>query len=110
MEVKLFEIRDKATFIPAMAIKLVPRTQEERYLLGRSGYSKNMEYVFLLKIGEGTSSFSYDPFSWGNRTMTNAHCYIKEHFDELKGGEVIDVEYILGESSSPKISESTIFV
>jgi hypothetical protein len=37
--------------------------------------------------------------------MRNAHQYILENFDILKGGEVVDVEYILGETQILKSSE-----
>jgi len=39
--------------------------------------------------------------------MLNAHKYIKEHWDELRSGSVVDVEFILGESKEPKASERT---
>ena len=39
------------------------------------------------------------------RTMIVAHKFIKEHFDELETGDVIDVEYILGETDTQKMSE-----
>ena len=38
MNVKLLEIRDRATFIPAIAIQLGSRSEEERWLLSRSGH------------------------------------------------------------------------
>ncbi len=37
--------------------------------------------------------------------MQVAHLYVDEHFDDLKDGDVIDVEYILNETDKPKISE-----
>ena len=46
----------------------------------------------------------------GERPFTafagNAHHYIQEHFDELHDGDVVDVEFILGETKAPKVSES----
>jgi hypothetical protein len=53
--------------------------------------------------GEGNSSA--DAYHWGDRTMQTAHIYIDEHFAELNDGDVIDVEFILGESTEKKISE-----
>ncbi len=53
MIAKTVEIRDRATFIPALAIKLVPVTDQDRYLLGRAGYgttpASQAEYVLLLR-------------------------------------------------------------
>jgi len=34
-----------------------------------------------------------------------AHDYIEKHFNELKDGDVIDVEHILGETTKKKRSE-----
>jgi len=36
--IKAVEIRDTGTFIPAIAIKVVPTNEGQRYLLLRSGY------------------------------------------------------------------------
>lgn len=110
MQVKLFEIRDRATFIPAMAVKLDGNcSDQEDWLLRRAGYgscnSADRNYVYLTHLSEGTTQ--YDPYRWGScsRTMTSAHRYILDHFDELTPGQVIDVEFILGESTTPKKSE-----
>ena len=49
MQVKLFEVRDSATFIPAIAIKLSARNEAEHFLLFRSGYGNttlNLDYIF----------------------------------------------------------------
>lgn len=96
---KLFEIRDRATFISALAIQV---SGADGYLMRRAGFESPMVYLVAL----ATERACYDPYNWGNRTMANAHHYIAEHWDELKGGEVIDVEFILGESKQPKQSEA----
>ena len=109
MQVKLFEIRDRATFIPAMAVKLDGNcSDQEDWLLRRAGYgmdAANRNYVYLTNLSEGTTQ--YDPYRWGccSRTMGSAHRYILDHFDELIPSQVIDVEFILGESTTPKESE-----
>lgn len=116
MEVKLFEIRDSATFIPAMAIRLIvnevaPLGERELWLLRRAGYSQHQvlnsaaePYVILCKL-DGVEAH-YDPFEWSNRrTMGNAHSHIIDHWSNLRSGDLIDVEFILGETSTPKKSE-----
>lgn len=108
MTVKLFEIRDRATFISTMAIKLSPQNEAERYLLLREGFGNTAndheKYVLLTRlVGE---VINYDPYEWPNRTMYEAHKYIKEHFDELENGAVIDVEFILNETDKMKVSEA----
>ena len=37
--------------------------------------------------------------------MPVAHNYIIEHWHELKDGDVVDVQFILGETKAPKVSE-----
>lgn len=46
-----------------------------------------------------------DPYAWGDRTWTVAHVFIEANWDNLKDGDVIDVEHILGESTTKKLSE-----
>ena len=49
-----------------------------------------------------------DPHGWDanrGRTIRKAHFYIIEHWNELRDGDVVDVEFILGERDKPKIAE-----
>ncbi len=113
METKLFEIRDTATFIPVMAVRFDPRSEEERYLLAHAGYgltpAAQAEYVLLWRIAGEVHQATCDPYQWPGgptvRTMPQAHEYIIEHWDDLKSGDVVDVEFILGETSERKVSE-----
>ena len=119
MIVKAIEIRDRGTFIPALAVKMMPtyRSQvetiteydSESYLLRRAGFSFVNPCVILCRMeASGVDrNATYDPFAWGEGTRTYqvAHQYIIEHFDELKSGAVVDVEFILGETKEPKESE-----
>ena len=107
MTAKLFEIRDEGTLIPVLAVKLKPGDEAERWLLAWSGYGVTAEgqseYVLLAEINAGYGKATSDNFKWGDRrTMLRAHAYIKEHFDDLESGAVVDVEFILGESDKPK--------
>jgi hypothetical protein len=108
MTTKTFEIRDRGTFIPALAIRLDPVDDRDRWLLGRAGFGTTPEaqstYVILhhLQSDQGT----YDVFRHNPaRTMRVAHQHIIENFDSLPNGAVIDVEYILGERETPKETE-----
>ena len=105
MVTKIFEIRDIATYIPVMATKMVSDNKAEEYHLVRSGYGKKQVLVMIVRLAE--SWCSYSPYDWDikARTMIVAHKFIKEHFDELETGDVIDVEYILGETETKKLSE-----
>ena len=103
MEVKTFEIRDSATFVPVMATRLLPRNERDIFLLRRAGFGFEHLCVMMTLLGDGRGS--YDPYSWGGRTYPVAHNYILEHWDELENGAVIDVEFILGEKPTAKVSE-----
>jgi hypothetical protein len=102
---KALEIRDKGTFVPALAVDINPENDGQRYLMRRVGYPCNGQpNVVLTKLaGEGRAT--NDPYEWRDRTFANAHNYIIEHWDELEDGDVVDVEFILGETSAPKASE-----
>jgi len=103
MKTKMFEIRDRATCIPVIAIKTEGETLEEHMFFRRGGWGGNT--VILIKIN-GDTEATHDPFKWGNRrTMTTAHLYIQKHFDKLENYSVVDVEYINGETTEPKTSE-----
>jgi hypothetical protein len=115
METKLLEIRDSATFVPVMATLLLttasPGSEErqaEYYLLRRTGFGFAPPSVMLCRLDAngGNHQASYDEYGWGMaRTMGAAHLFIREHWTRLKSGDVIDVEYILGETKVPKQSE-----
>lgn len=113
MQVKLFEVRDVATFMPMMAVRLGVQqeaAESNLFLLRRAGYSLHQlmqptpePYVILLKL-DGVQAH-YDPFSWGSPRMAALHQHIIAHWNMLDGGNVLDIEFILGESKQPKLSE-----
>ena len=109
MTTKTFEVRDKGTFMPALAIKLAPDSEADRYLLRRAGFGDEAmtegDYILLYFLSVGGAE--YDPHAWpdSSRTRTVAHLHIRERWASLNSGDVIDVEHILGERSEPKTSE-----
>jgi hypothetical protein len=117
MIIKCFEVRDRGTFVPVVAIKMVPigwpsllYDNQETYLLRRAGYGFEHTSILLCRMeASGTHSMNatYDPWAWdsSSRTMNAAHQYIEKNFDKLDSGDVIDVEFILGETKKKKISE-----
>jgi hypothetical protein len=102
---KLFEIRDAGTFIPVMATLLTSDIYEEAYLIGRAGYQNYVDPTSIMVTRLHDCLSANDPYEWTNRTMYTAHQYIESHFHDLKTGDVIDVQFILGETSVPKVSE-----
>ena len=109
LSVKLVEIRDRATFIPAMIIRMWSDDPKERYLLERAGYSLSMNDILLCRIDGGDDvEAQIDPLEWGYnpRTMRVAHhSIVKRGWHNIGSGQVIDVEYILGETDTAKVSE-----
>jgi GH43 family beta-xylosidase len=108
METKLFEVRDRGTLIPVIAIRLGAGNESERYLLARVGYgtTKEEQEDYVLYAGLEYFNMQGDPYKQTNRTRHVSHKYIREHWDELSSGDVIDVEFILGETTEKKESES----
>lgn len=100
METKLFEIRDTATFIPALGIRI---EGNDGYLARRADFGGPCVYLIHLN-GERCA---YDPYNWdgGSRTMCIAHQYIEENWGTLNSGDVVDVQFILKETTEPKQSE-----
>jgi hypothetical protein len=106
MKVKTLEIRDAGTFIPMLAVDMNPENNDQHYLLRRCGYPCDAAPNILLTnlAADGTPAWN-DPYAWGGRTRPVAHNWIIEHWNELMDGDVVDVEFILGEKPAPKISE-----
>jgi hypothetical protein len=101
MEQKWIEIRDRGTFIPALALRF---TGDAHWLARRAGFGEHTPYVVLINLVKMEAQ--YDAFAWTYaRTMRCAHAWLNEHWDEQADGGVLDVEFILGERGTPKASE-----
>lgn len=116
MKAKALEVRDEGTFIAVLAVDMNPVDETspetcdahagQRYLLRRCGYAcDGRPNIILTRLDGSNAKATNDYFAWGGRTWPVAHRYIIEHWDRLKDGDVVDVEYILGERSEPKKSE-----
>ena len=113
MDIKLIEIRDRGTCMPALAIRTSPADEGERWLLQRSGFgkepTKQAGYILLAPlVGLEKGHIYYDYFQWEGgfgRTLFQAHDYLLDHFDEVRSGDVVDIEYILRETPAPKRPE-----
>ena len=103
MIIKALEIRDEGSCIPMLAIKPLPANDAQAAVLRRAGFYDFDHYVIL--VGAHDWEGSYDPYKQRGNTRHQAHLWIKDHFDELKDGDVVDVEFILGQRPSPKESE-----
>lgn len=106
MEIKCLEIRDANTFIPVICIRPTPDNEAQRYLLRRDGYRGDDTERCIIMIDAQCRGVAYDCYDWKDtRTKRTAHHYIADNWAYLKDGDIVDVEYIAGESKAPKISE-----
>lgn len=103
---KMFELRDRGTFIPIVCIncRAIPIGTREYKLLRSVGYSSDQPTILMTSLHGGKVAHC-DPYAWGDRTYNFAHQYIEANWHKLSSGDVIDVEYILGETSKPKESQ-----
>lgn len=119
-QVKMLELRDDGTLIPLLCVDMNPhdlhgpgtvavgRKEAQRRLLRRCGYTCDGEPNILVTRldagGAGGTRATNDPYAWpaGTRTMPNAHRWIIDNWATLKDGDVVDVEFILGETDAPK--------
>lgn len=102
MRVKILEVRDDGTHIQVFALSTEPSPGQEYGLL-RCGFRSGDAVILGYLDGERNSSA--DPYHWYNRTMTAAHRYITDHFNDLSDGNVVDVRVILGEATTPVASD-----
>lgn len=107
---KILEIRDSGTRIDCLAWRMRSNqdAMEFHYIHERAGYPKDGSSIMLMRLHDGLAT--NDPYSWGElragaRTLPVAHDWIINHFDELEDGDVVDVQYILLETTAPKVAE-----
>jgi hypothetical protein len=104
MQIKTLEIRDRMTRIVALAIKPTPRSEMERALLASVGFGptpyEQSGYVFIVRAADARAQ--WDPYAWGDRTMAVAHHHVLENWDHYSLTDVVDVEFILGETAAKK--------
>jgi hypothetical protein len=103
---KVLEVRDSMTHIPVLAIRMLAQNEvQDYYIHSRMGYPRDGSTIAVIQLNDCDGNC--DPYAWPRetRTMQTAHQYIYEHFDELNDGDVVDVEFILGETATKKVSE-----
>ena len=111
--VKLFEIRDAGTTMPVIAIKPDPHNETERWLYSMSGYGVSAEgqgdYVMLAPMHAGEGKLVCDPYNHPGgpkvHTLFVAHQHIITNWSVLESGDVVDVQFILGETKEAKTTE-----
>ena len=102
MTTKLLEVRDAGTLVPVLAIQV---SGADGYLMRHAGFGDE-PMIWLINLVRQAAH--WDPYDWpttSGRTMPIAHHYIGEHWRELQDHDVVDVEFILGETTQAKVSE-----
>jgi hypothetical protein len=104
MKTLILELRDKGTFIPILALQLSHTSLSEASLLAQGGWgdANVVPYIMLMPLNESKVTASFGVYLWNDRTFSTAHHYISNNFDTLVSGDVIDVEFILGETHTKK--------
>ena len=109
MIAKLFEVRDRGTFIPMLAVQCDPADENERYLLAHAGFGKDAAtqrgYVLCGEIDSGKFKMSYDPLDFPDGTLRQAVEHIQANFHALVSGGVIDAEFLRRERTLPRRPE-----
>lgn len=109
LESKMFEVRDRATLIAVVATKVTSGTPREKWLAHRAGgyFGDSIHNVIVTNLSNLKTY--HDVYACREeeqyRTIPAAMQHIQKYFDDLKEGDVIDVEFLLGEVEKPKVSE-----
>ena len=97
IKVKRVEIRDRATLVPAIALRLVGKDDP---IIASAGFKESILLIHLTHM-----ECQWDSFAWIGRTMYNAHHWLTSNWEKFEAGGVIDVEFVLGETDKPKKSQ-----
>lgn len=126
METKLIELRDAATCISMIAIKMEPFKDNalnkypilwrdksgvvstlharEEWILQHAGYGTDSEPLILYFRIDQPSQWRWSSRDWpsDDRTFSVTHRYLEEHWNEVQNCDVVDAQFILGETKIQK--------
>lgn len=105
VDAKMLAVMDRGTHIPLIAFKVSPNTMKECVMLERHDFGVNPhEHTFFYDISSGTCS--HNPYKMeGSYTLTPACKHIRDNWGSINSGDLVDAEYIRGETSEPRIWE-----
>ena len=104
--IKTVEIRDRATYIPAFAIRMWGSDVKELFLFKSCGYGIMGSCVMLIPLQAPwlSARCSDEQKNMNGRTIAEAHKWIEKNFSSINNGDVVDVEFILGEKDKPSLN------
>jgi hypothetical protein len=94
MQTKLLEVRNRTRRIPVLAMEIRPDSGAAAELLQRCGLTDG-NGVIVVNLKDQTA---LGGASENSSAMDIAHAYIDGRFDMLTDGDVVDVDFILGET------------
>ena len=102
MDIKQIEIRDRGTFVPALAVRV---SRADGWLIGAAGFGDEPTVIlFKLETGEG----HWDAHDWeggGASTMGEAHEYLQFNWHEFRDEGMLDLRRLRGETETDSPSE-----
>jgi len=106
---KVFDVRDVGTKMTLVAVQLgYNYNEDELHATEHAGYGSDEEtqrnyVVFYWPVDKDGS---HDTYHWyGRRTEFCAVTFVKAFIEDLRHGEIIDVEWLLGETDYPKVGD-----
>lgn len=102
-ETKFIALLDRMTCIPCLAMRYTAESIGERAMFKRHGFggSPDDRYTFFYLPNSGECS--YDPYKLGDDYTVGTCCsHIRDHWDDIKSGSVVDAEFLRGEVKEPK--------
>lgn len=113
METKLIEVRDIGTRVEVLAIRLGSTNEAEQFILASAGYGRGpwefSTYVLLIDLNTPLriwlNSTECDMAHRMTRTYPITHKELEDHWDKYQSGDVLDVQFVLGETTEPKKSD-----
>lgn len=109
MEVKLFELRTQITSTTLFAFKLDSKNARDRGIIRHSGYKEDAYTVsdnLIMGSLEYPERTSYASYEFATYDFQYAFNYIKDNWNRLNSGSLIDVDYLIG--NSPEQCETNI--
>jgi len=105
--VKFLEVRADGYFLSMLAVGAYPTIDKlndrEIWILNRAGRSAKHTQILLMDLVSGASS--WEPGNWTDRETTITHVHLLSNWKSIKSGDVIDIQYILGERKTIRLSE-----
>jgi hypothetical protein len=104
MNVKVLEIRDRATCIPIVAYSSAEvESSREAALFRRASSPPESKVIYVQRLNDGRGN--HDAYEWNDRTMATTHKYLESHWEEVKNGDIIDIPFILNETIDKMLTD-----